>query len=342
MTIPIVRDPLNPFEPDFFTSALHRHAYTETVTNALPFDEKFTIKTSLPLTGSEPLVGMKSMTCSDFTVFSLLFKTDPILSEVSKYSNGTLAVTSRISIDDKSKCVVYAKSFGFEETSSARIKFDTAVSKQDDNIHLSIDIPSLENPDPVITLGSCLRVSKFISFISQATLATSGRKFLETVSLGAKFQPCGHMHAGIGAAFGINNNKRLVFKNIQSSIYLGTHHGGTIGIMTSSSGLGHLASHNISLGATTRMESWLFEKPNAKALKSEPPVLNIPSPVLGINYDMLQDRLSTYADFKFQANNNKPDSSVQLKLRIGLQINPATKLYKSEPLFSMHLKATEM
>ena len=330
-----VKDPLNRFETDFFTSALHRHAHMAVTADVLPKD-RFSIRTFLPLAGSEPLTGMRSVTCDDFTVFSLVFRTLPVVTEVGKFSNGTLSLTSRFPLDKFTAVAVHAKSAGFEETPSSRIRIERAVPGWRSTLFVSVETPSLEFPQHILTLASSHELSKSVSLHSQMSQSElrSG-KFFDTFSAGFKYQPCGHMHAGLGVA--VNTADVVSVKNIQSSMFLGTSGGGTFACIGNFC-LDKSAPHSLQIGTSVRLSK---ELPIAQpADPNQRPLLRIPAPVFGVNYDLVQDRLTSHVDLKFLASNSRENAStVNLNLRIGVEV--LSKNFAS-PRFSLHLNAAEM
>lgn len=330
-----VRDPLNLFQTDFFTQSLHLQAQSAVSSKAL-YRDPYTIRTYIPLSGCEPLAGMRSMTCSDFTVFSLIFRTGPLLSELAKYSNGATAITSHYTTPIENATVtVHAKSSGFDETSSSRVQFDKQFTPAGHSVHLAVDTPDLERPAPILTLGSSIQVTKNVSLISQISQELAQ---LDTVSIGAKFQPCGHMHAGVGAAVSVTP-KNITIKSIQSSLYFGTHSGGSFAAL-GSIGLDGVRGHSLKLAGTTLLKlKYLAYSPTVPSDPSmRSPSISIPYPVLGFNYDVLQDTASAYMDVKLSASDAKR-AAIDISLKMGVHLN---KDSWKEPGFSLHLNASEL
>jgi len=157
-----------------------------------------------------------------------------------------------------------------------------------------------------------------------------------------KFQPCGHMHAGIGLVGRIS--KSPIIESIQSSLYFGTHSGGTFGLVGSA---GPAAPTNLAINITSRLDSWLPKKILASDNEG---IVEIPSPVIGFNYNLFQRRLSSYVDFQFTAipavNGGEQQAvivrrsvgPISLKLRVGLDYIPTGK----DVSLSFHLNASEV
>jgi len=318
----IIKDPLNPFHADFFTTHLHLHAHAAVGAKAFPRDQ-FSIKTVIPLSGCDPLIGMRSMTCSDFTAFSLMFRTGPFLSEIGKYSNGASSVTTKLNVDPDTVISVHAKSPGFDDTSSSRISGDRRFQlgkKLQGAMHMAIDIADLGNPDPFLTLGGSVEMRQYFHVISQVNR--------ESLSLGVKFQPCGHMHAGIGMDFDLS---RKIFRDIQSSLYFETHAGGTVGVLGTLS-IDKQRQSSLLLCGTTQIQLW--DQP-AQSTSGDAEVLSVPNPVMGFDYDVFHDRASGYVDLKILAAAPKK-SSVNLSVKMGF-----TTVSWRNPIFGMHLNASE-
>ena len=335
-----VKDPLQPYQADFFTKALNLHALASVSTKALPRD-KYTIRTFMPLTGCEPLTGMRSMTCADFTVFSLIFTTSPLVSEVAKYSNGTTGVTAKYAMDKSTLLTAHAKTAGFDPSSSSRIQVDKIVNERGDMFHVAIDTPSLEVPEPILTVGGSTSVAKDTTLITQLwrELPAQGSLF-DTLSVGVKYQPCGHMHAGIGADLGFTS-KDLNVKNLHSSVYLGTHAGGSLAVLGSLA-LDRARPHSLRVGGTTQLRIWDKPLPEAIPVDSPPrePTVVIPYPVLGVNYDLVQERTSAFVDLKLLAvPSTEKTARMDLSLKVGMHVMGTNW---KEPQLSVHLNAAEM
>jgi hypothetical protein len=68
------------------------------------------------------------------------------------------------------------------------------------------------------------------------------------------------------------------------------------------------------------------------------PSISIPYPVLGLNYDVLQDTASAYMDVKLSASDAKR-AAIDISLKMGVHLN---KDSWKEPGFSLHLNASEL
>ena len=319
-----VRDPLATDSSDFFASRLHQKI-NRLLSNIVPETNQLTLRTSLPLAGCEPLAGMRSYTCPDFTAFSLVFKTGGTVHEVSKFSNGTNSFSIRNKLFE-----LYAKSSGFEETASGRVSVFL-----DANNTITIESSDIENFSPKISIGSVLGFGKNWAILSQVNLRDAAGSF------GIKFQPCGHMHAGVA----INTNpwnSKSVLKSVQSSLYFETHKGGVFGCI-GTVGLDSSTPNNIALGLTSRMDSVLPRKITAKDTGG---IVEIPSPVIGMNYDLFRKRISGFVDFQFMAKTEPqdlpqttPPGPITLKLRIGVSVDQSQ--WPPAPALSCNLSATE-
>jgi hypothetical protein len=323
----LVRDPLATDHSDFFTTRLHQRI-NRLVTNAVPDTTQLTLRTFLPLVGCEPLSGMRSYTCPDFTAFSLLFKTggNNAIHQISKFSNGTnsFAVSA-------SNLSLYAKSSGFEETASARVTVGLG-----EHNSLTIESSDLENLAAArVSFGNVLKLSKNWSIVSQIS-------FFDTAAVGFKFQPCGHMHAAIALTANPWSTKRYL-KHVQSSLYFETHKGGVFGCIGTFNLDKSSVPHNISLGLSSRLD---YVLPRKIAAKDSGSIVEIPAPVVGMNYDLFKKRVSGYIDFEFAA---KPEEAIprestqpgpiSLKLRIGVSVDQSQ--WPPTPALSCNLSATE-
>ena len=319
-----VRDPLSAENWDYFSSRLYQKI-NRVMANMVPDSNQLTLRTSLPLAGCDPLAGMRSYTCPDFTAFSLVFRTGETLHEISKYSNGTNSYGIRSKYFE-----LYTKSSGFEETASGRVSVFL-----DSNNSITIESSDMENISPKISVGSVFEFRKNYAIVSQINLRDA------TSRIGVKFQPCGHMHAGLA----LNTNpwaSKSILKSVQSSLYFETHKGGVFGCL-GTIGLDSSTAHNLSLGLTSRMDSVLPRKITAKDTGG---VVEIPSPVVGMNYDLFRKRVSGFIDFQFTAKPEPQDlpaktqpGPINLKLRIGISVDQSQ--WPPAPALSCNLSATE-
>jgi len=319
-----VRDPLATSNCEFFSEKMNQKI-NKLLANTVPDTNQLTLRTSLPLANCEPLAGMRSYTCPDFTAFSLLFKTgSDTIHQVSKFSNGT----NSFSFQNK-YFHIYTKSSGFEETASGRFSVSL-----DSNNTITIESSDLENLSPKISIGSVAKFGKNWALISQLNLLDAAG------SLGIKFQPCGHMHAGFGFTTNPLSAKKL-FKSCHSSLYFETHKKGVFGCI-GTIGLDGTVPHNFSLGLTSRMDSVLPRKITAKDTGG---IVEIPSPVVGMNYDLFHKRFSGFIDFQFTAISQPQEipksqpGPITLKLRMGISIDQSQ--WPPAPAFSCNLSATE-
>jgi hypothetical protein len=306
----VVYDPLDlDSRNDYFSRSLHLHAL-----------EKFTwflnsptsIRTRIPLAGCEPLTGLRSFTCESFTAFALKFNTLwPIdaTTELSKFTNGA----SGISVQQEG-VKVHAKSAGFDETSSGRLDVVRPISPYL-TVSASVEAESLEQPNPIVKLGASWEFKKNLFILSQVAYGT-----LDVAKVGIKFQPCGHMHAGLGLSL----DRRGNVYTIESSVYAETHSGATVGV------LGRYNMHkrsNLQVFLTQPFGSRLESAPNDEGVK-----VVIPRPKFGFMYDMLHEKYFGFVDLSISA---QTTNSMNLGVKIGMQ------LVKNEPRFGAHLTAFE-
>ena len=306
----IVYDPLDlESRNDYFSRSLHLHAL-----------EKFTwflnsstsIRTRIPLAGCEPLTGLRSVTCGSFTAFALKFNTLwPVdaTTELSKFTNGA----SGISVQ-QGGIKVHAKSTGFDETPSGRLDVVKPITPYL-TVSASVEAESLEQPKPVAKLGASWELKKNIFLISQVAYGT-----LDAAKLGIKFQPCGHMHAGLGLSI----DRTGSVNTIESSVYAETHSGATVGI------LGRYNAHkrsSLEVFLTQPFGSRVESAPNEEGVK-----VVIPRPKIGFMYDMLHVKYFGFVDMSISA---QTKNSMTLGVKIGME------LVKNEPRIGVHLTAFE-
>jgi hypothetical protein len=190
---------------------------------------------------------------------------------------------------------------------------------------------------PYLTVGNVFGLNKNWSIISQLS---SKYSVFDTFSLGAKFQPCSHMHAGIGLVSMVSAKPSTInLRSLQSSLYFATHTGGTFGFVGTASLHPSVAS-NVSIGITSRLDPWLPRR----VLSSDPEgKVEIPSPVVGFNYDSAERRISGHVDLQFTAapstvsNRARQIGPISLKIKIGVDYIPGL----GDPRLSFHLNATE-
>ena len=308
------KDPLDFAAANFFTHALHLHAHSKISKH--PKDQ-YTVQTGIPLPACEPLTGMRSITCYQFTAFSLQFNVMNAPTEFAKFSNGATSVTTTVPLAEKASLYVHAKSPGFAETSSSRIAYDSRIGEH--RLHASIDLPSLEDPEPALTLGGVVRIKKDWELIGQLAR--------DDVSVGVKFQPCGHMHAGLGVAFG----SAYTVKNLQSSVYAATHAGGSLAVLGTYALNGGLS--NLQLMTTTRLNLWSSGTDSPRADGVE---VRLPAPRLGFAYDLVNQRTSVFIDMRVSASAPARKSAMNLGVKLGFDV---TKF--GQPRFTAHINASE-
>ena len=334
----VVSDPLSPdSNHDFFSLKFYQKINRLLGNLTTDNNNQLTLRTSLPLANCEPLAGMRSVTCPNFTAFSLVFKTGTsqnlmMIHQVSKFSNGTNSYSLE-NFDGRNR--LYVKSSGFEETPSASLT--VGLGK---NTSVTIQSPdALFSSHPNIAIGNQINLSKNWSLISQLSFLDNS----SVLSLGAKFQPCGHMHAGI--AVNMNppwstktTSRSLLLKSVSSSLYFETHKGGVFGCI-GTMGIHQSVPHNFSFGLTSKLNSILPRKVTSQDTGG---VIEIPSPTIGLNYDLFLQKISTFVDFEFSALSaptpTRTTGPISLKLRIGLSMNHQ---FQWPPALSCHLSATE-
>jgi hypothetical protein len=196
----------------------------------------------------------------------------------------------------------------------------------------------LENPEPIVTLGTCVQAAKHIYVIGQV----SG----SLLSMATKFQPCGHMHAGLGVDFGFTGIKsKIIAKSIQSSLYFGTHSGGSFALL-GRLGLDTSVASNLQIGGTMKLWKPDPVSPGQNHIGTSPlsPETSksieatVSTPIIGFNYDLLQDKISTYIDLKLSASEPK-QSTISLNVRLGMYVD-TNSLWRT-PTFGIHLNASE-
>jgi hypothetical protein len=146
------------------------------------------------------------------------------------------------------------------------------------------------------------------------------------------------MHAGVGAEVSVSP-ENVSMKSIQSSLYFGTHSGGSFAAL-GSIGIDGVRAHSLKLAGTTLLKlKYLASSP---AVPADPTMrtssISIPYPVLGFNYDVLQDTASAYMDVKLSASDSKR-AAMDISLKMGVHLN---KDSWKEPRFSVHLNASEL
>ena len=194
--------------PDLFISALHGPTVPS-------IDSSFSIQTYLPLAGCDPLYGMRSMTCDQYTLFSLFFRfSDKLKVQVGKFSNGAFSLNAQGPFFD-----VYTQSAGFEPTPSA-------------TLHLKIPLDAMSKLNLAFDITDGIAVGGHRQLNSHWTAHAQLRD--TSGSFGLRFQPCGHMHA----SFGLAVNRPNSLKNLQASVSLETKQRATfslLGVMDTSS-----------------------------------------------------------------------------------------------------------
>ncbi len=297
---------------DYFVSRFHGMAHAF-IAASLPRDQ-LTVSTALPLAGSEPLVGIRSMSCANFTAFTLQFETvGPISADITKYSNGCTGVTALHKAGPVS-VGLHAKSAGFDENASGRLEVDyrhsDSVSSQ-----VRMDFPNLDTQRPGnVSLGSSLRVSKNVFFISQVAR--------DAVVGGLKFQPCAHVHAGLGIEQQFSKVPATV---IHSSMYLETHNGSVFGFMGA---LGKGGTSSFKAAASTKLVSWFGPQKEGDSKVS---------PVVGIQFD--KQEVASYMHLALSASNGTK-SKMNLGLKLGVRAGIKSLLTEA-PQFSLHVSAAE-
>jgi hypothetical protein len=332
----LVSDPSDPTEArDYFVSRFHHLAH-DLLFRRVPRDDQIVISTALPLVGTDPLVGMRSMSCASFTAFGLLFKTEgPAWTEISKYSNGSTGVNVRVQrgeIDTR----VHLKSSGFDETASGRVAFNLDENSSGVSGQLRLDFTDLNGQVPSsILLGSSYRISKAVHLVSQSN------HDLSSVFAGLKFMPCGHMHAGVGIELRNRLSKQegtSATTVLHTSGFCQTHSGGSFGFIA---GMGK-NDVDLRIGGTTKLFSWMPNHQNQEAdeenSNSVAGSYNIPSPVVGWQYDLGSRTVSSYVDVGLSAGNGAK-SRIHLDLKFGLKWIPGKAL--NEPAFSVQVSGYE-
>ena len=173
--VALVHDPMDEQSRDFFTKSLHLSA------SLVPNSAQFHVQTFLPLVGCDPLCGIRTVTAKGLAALALRFKPSlDNVTEIAKFSNQCLSLTTQTGM-----FYLHAKSSGFDEYPSFKLQMDNG------KYHFSLQTVCA---DPrylhSFTFGVCTQIAKHVFAISQLTD--------RILSIGLKFQPCSHMHAGIG------------------------------------------------------------------------------------------------------------------------------------------------
>jgi hypothetical protein len=317
---------------DFYSKAMHSLALEAIALKSLPSD-LFTVKTAIPLPLCEPLVGMRSMTCSDFTAFTLSFKISKSDIELSKFSNGSTGLSLAIPTPSGASLYLFTQSPGFDENSKAKIAVDLPLGPN--KVHASLDMPSMDNPEPVLTLGSVINVNKHVDLIAQLEKPVNGQPLSTIINFGAKLQPCGHFHTGLGFEALTDGLGHFKLQNIHSSTFFATHAGGTFALIGK---YGFLTPHSLQLAVTSQMKLW---KQAQKEPDTPGPYLVSPYPTVGLSYDLVSSRTCAFVDMSIGAWNpstTERDRGVNLNLKVGVNI---LKSNWREPHFGVHLSAAE-
>jgi hypothetical protein len=298
-----VYDPQSePFKKfDFFNCTLHGRAL-KTFHNPWSVSGTYSVRTIVPLNGCEPLQFLSSYSNSAFSVFSLGFSLPQnVTASLSKFTNGC----SGIGVQFGESVSVHAKTPGFDENFSGRIDLNHAP------FHLSLQAPCLEDMQlvsPSVIVGVNQPIAKHLFFIGQF----SGTNKLKA---GIKFQPCAHMHAGVG----IGNDG--VF---EGSMYAETHDGSTIGLIgkygSRKSGIEFIGTRKVG------KNEFVSENEGSK--------FGLPVPVLGLRYDSYLDRTMVFMETGMWASSNS--SKMSFGMKVGLEL---TKF--SDPRICFHLSANE-
>lgn len=317
-----VRDPSQPSQPvDYFASKFHDSAHKMLLQQGLPSGQ-LSVSTSLPLAGSEPLVGIRSMSCADFTAFTLQFHTvGPITADVSKYSNGCSGISAE-HVAGPTVVRVHAKSSGFDETASGRFTVDYKYSERISG-QIRTDFPDLNSQRPSnVSVASELQLSKNVVLISQMnhdTVNTTG------LSSGLKFQPCAHMQAGVGVDR-TNPLSKLAVTRLVGNLFFETHAGSRFGLMGR---VGGNSKPDFNIAASTKLISALENHPET----------SVQSPVLGLQYDTASQTICSYMQLGVSAGNGAK-SRMNLGLKLGMRMD-AKSMFAKSPVFTLHVTASE-
>ena len=294
-----VFDPCDPLRHDFFGKTLHANAL-RAISVPWSVEGNYSITTSFPFPGCDPLKFLKSYSCDGFTSFSLGFQLGGSEAQLSKFTNGSTGISVRSYGLD-----IHAKTPGFDEYSSGFIRFTKGP------LHLSVQAPCIEDRtllSPIWTLGVNQPVAKHVNLIAQVDTGNNAK-------VGIKFQPCAHMHAGVG----VGNNF------LEMSMYAETHEGVALGFLGRAlgprSGLQVIASKKIG------SKSHTVTSPEGK--------VELPQPILGVRHDTAAGRTSAFVDISIAAT---AVSTMNFGLKMGVDIleNKIT-----DPRFSFHISASE-
>jgi hypothetical protein len=313
----MVEDPLDwRTRFDFFSKSLHVHAL-KSVHSPWSLGSSYSIKTSVPLIGCEPLKGLRSLTTEHFTAFSLQFETtmSGLLTDITKYTNGCSAISAGGKIGEKWNVSMHAKSPGFTEWS------DGSFAVERDDIHVSVQAPSLEDMQlvtPILTVGTNLKISKNLFIIGQASSSLQSR-----MKLGIKFQPCNHMHAGIGFCF----NDQLSVHTVEPSLYAGLHSGATLAF------LGQL---KLKEGLKSNFQL-AFTRPvgTRKEAETETAKVVVNQPILGVRHDWVSEKTCAYLEMGIAAT---AESTRSFRVKFGIEVE-GTKI--RDPKLCFHITASE-
>ena len=326
----MVKDPTVSEQGDFYTRKFHNLAFDSITTNGLP-EDRFTVKTMIPLHNCEPLVGMRSMTCSDFTAFKLSFLLGKSDIQLSKFSNGATGVSVSVPTPSGASLALYTLSPGFEENAQGKVSVDLPLGSH--ALHVSLDIPSLDqNPEPILTLSSTVKITKHVDVISQLIrpVKTGGQAVASVLHLGVKFQPCGHCHAGLGLEANVGG-----LRNIHSSAFFVSHSGGSFSLIGKYGFNG--TPHSLQFLTTSQMKLWKHKQTEYD--KTQPYLIS-PYPTVGLSYDLVSNRASAFADISLGAWNPSAERERGVNLNIKVGVNVLKNNWK-EPFFGVHLNASE-
>ena len=318
---PTVIDPLDlKSRNDFFCTQLHNRA-TSAVQSTWWMGSRYSIRTEVPLMGCEPLIGLKSLTCDEFTAFAIKFRTLwPLTAEtdLAKYTNGSTALSSRILSNDGFRINLHAKSPGFLPTTSGRVDLEKIFANNTLTVYGSLESDSLEESSrPIPTIGVSWMFAKHLYLIAQKSALWG---------VGLKFQPCGHMHAGLGMTL----SHKGALESVESSVYAETHSGATIAV------LGRykpVLPSNIQVLFTQPIGQKYESTAVDPSGKSEGKVV-VPQPQLGLMYDFMAEKMGAFIDFGIGAQTSSL-SMMNLGVKLGFEWT------KNEPRFGIHLTAQE-
>lgn len=308
----LVSDPLEwKSKFDFFSKVLHVHALSS-VHSPWTIGSSYSIKTAVPLKGCEPLTGLRSLTTENFTAFSLQFQTLSGLStEIAKYTNGCSGISAFGRIGDTTNVSLHAKSPGFDEYSSGSLIIENH------QLHCNVQVPCLENlkmVTPVVTVGTRLGFAKHYSLIAQASSLAASR-----LKLGLKFQPCDHMHAGLG----ISLNDRLSVNHLEASVYAGLHSGATVAALGRFYGKSDF--------------QFVFTQPvgSKREVQSEAAKVLVNQPVVGVRHDLSSSKTCAFIEMGVAAT---ADSTRSIGLKLGVEVE-GNKV--RDPKLCFHITAAE-